>query len=141
MTIYVESSTLKKRGHAYFQNIVVSDLSRETEYDGLKCWQSDNYDYFLIDKDAEDGSFINLNRIKELKAYENLKKLIGQPFDVDEIGCCFEYVEENLTIDKLYNSAWQWVLSIDEENSASFYIEVNQNGVIVSVDGYHLYNG
>ena len=140
MTIYVESSTLKKRGHAYFQSIVVFDLSGETEYDGLKCWQSDDYDYYLSDKETEDGSFINLNKIKELKAYENLKKLIGKEFNADDIICCFECVEENVNVDKLNNSSWEWVVSIDEEDSASFYIELYPNDTIAEIDVYDLYN-
>lgn len=67
---------------------------------------------------------------------ENLKKMIGEEFNEDDIICCFQNSENEIIVNKSNNNGYDYVAYENEEDSIQYLFTVDDCCIITDVWEY-----
>lgn len=64
---------------------------------------------------------------------ENLKKMIGEKVDFDEIVCCFDDTDKEIIVDKSNNTGYDYIAYENSEDSIQYLFTADDCGIITDV--------
>lgn len=93
--------------------------------DGNLC-KIDEYTYEIYKKEKE----------QEQITEQQLKELIGQEWDYDDVICAFYTEQEDIIVEKSSNDGYDYIAHINNSCAMQYLFTVDENGIITDVDTY-----